>query len=141
MKKNILFLGVIWILGCGAGQIFSRAQTPLAELYKTGKINLKLDLRITDENLPDGMFFENPMEMTCDEAGNIYVVDYRAHHIKKFDSSGKFLKVLGGEGEGPGEFNGPYRITFAKDKLAVYELRGRRVTTLDRSFIFFDCSI
>ena len=131
MKKIILILIVLGFLSGGSFQIGAALETSLADLYKTGKVKLDLHLRITDEDLPEEMFFENPMEVTCDDEGFLYVVDFRAQHIKKFDPSGKFLKVLGREGEGPGEFNGPYRITFAKDRLVVYELMARRLTSTD----------
>ncbi|MCJ7580379.1 MAG: 6-bladed beta-propeller [Candidatus Aminicenantes bacterium] len=131
MKKLFLSQVLIVIFCAGAIQTNASPQTSLTDLYKTGKASLNLELRITDENLPEGTFFQNPMEMTGDQEGNIYVVDYRAHHIKKFDADGIFLKLLGREGEGPGEFMGPHRITFAKDKLAVYELLGRRLNTVD----------
>ncbi len=131
MKNIILSLIAIVLLLGGPFSLAAAPQTSLADLYKTGKIKLELELLITDENLPEGIFFEHPTGVAGDLDGNIYVVDYQAHHIKKFDSSGKFLQLLGREGQGPGEFNGPYRITFAKDKLVVYELRGRRLNTVD----------
>jgi len=131
MKKNILILVVFGLLCGGPFLIAAPQQTSLADLYKSGKIRLEQKLLITDENLPEGSFFENPRGVTGDLDGNIYVVDYHAHHILKFDSSGKFIKLLGREGEGPGEFIGPYRITFAEDKLVVYELSKRRINTLD----------
>jgi len=131
VKKIVLSL-VLFSLICG-GPFWAAVapQTSLADLYKTGKVKLKLELRITDEDLPEEMFFESAMGVAGDQDGNIYVVDYQAQHIKKFDAKGKFLKLLGREGEGPGEFNGPFRITFAKDRLVVYELRGRRLNTMD----------
>ncbi|MFC2160064.1 6-bladed beta-propeller [Acidobacteriota bacterium] len=131
MKNIILSLIAVALLLGGPFSLVAVPQTSLADLYKTGKIRLEQKLLITDDNLPDEMFFEYASGVTSDNGGNIYVVDYRAHHIKKFDPSGKFLKLLGGEGEGPGEFIGPYRITFAKDKLFVYELDKRRLNTVD----------
>jgi len=131
MKNIILSIVVIGMLFGMPLSIEAAPQTSLANLYKTGKITLKQELLITDENLPDEMFFENPREVTVDNEGNIYIVDYHAHHIKKFDAKGNFLKLLGREGEGPGEFIGPYRITFAKGRLIVYELNKRRLNTLD----------
>ncbi len=131
MKNIILSLFAFVLYLGGPFSLVAAPQTSLAELYKTGKVRLELELRITDDNLPEEMFFESAMGVAGDLDGNIYVVDYQAHHIKKFDAEGKFLKLLGREGQGPGEFNGPFPITFAKDKLVVYELRGRRLNTLD----------
>jgi len=131
MKNTILNLMVILLLLGGPFSLIAAPQTPLADFYKTGKVRLEQELLIDDSHLPEGIFFQRPMEVTADNEGNLYVVDYHAHNIKKFDSSGKFLKLLGREGEGPGEFIGPYRITFAEDKLVVYELSKRRLNTID----------
>ncbi|MCJ7681471.1 MAG: hypothetical protein MUP70_12145 [Candidatus Aminicenantes bacterium] len=102
----------------------------LAELYKTGKIRLVPDVVITDENLPDEVYFQMPSGLTVDAEGRFHVVDYRAHHIKNFDSKGTFIGTMGRQGQGPGEFEGPYRICLAGDSLVVYELSGRRLSRL-----------
>ena len=40
--------------------------------------------------------------------GTIVVADQRTFQIRFFDSTGKFLRQVGGRGQGPGEFNGEY---------------------------------
>ena len=131
MKKITLSLFVFVLLCGGTFMSIAAPQTSLADLYKSGKIRLEQKLLITDENLPEEVYFLDPREVAGDLDGNIYVVDYRAHNIKKFDSSGKFIKLLGREGEGPGEFSGPYRMTSSKDRLVVYELGRRNLSTMD----------
>jgi hypothetical protein len=41
-----------------------------------------------------------PNAITFDAAGNIYVTDSRAHHVKVFDSSFNFVRTIGNAGEG-----------------------------------------
>ncbi|MFC2156633.1 6-bladed beta-propeller [Acidobacteriota bacterium] len=126
MKKKICFLNyVILILFISSGIIQSQEKS-LAELYKSGQIRLEQTLLITDENMPEDTYFQNPMGVTSTPDGRLFVSDYNANHIKIFDSSGKFLDIIGREGQGPGEFNGPYRICYFGDELLVYELRARR---------------
>jgi len=110
MKKFIFSLIVFGLICGGPFLIKAAPQSSLADLYKTGKVRLEQELLINDDNLPEGIFFQRPMGVTMDHEDNLYVVDYHAHNIKKFDSSGKFLKLLGREGEGPGEFIGPSSI-------------------------------
>jgi hypothetical protein len=56
---------------------------------------------LDDDTLPEDLFFESPSTVSCDLEGNIYVVDSGAKNIKKFDAQGKFLKIIGREGQGP----------------------------------------
>ena len=46
-------------------------QSSLSEIYKTGKIQLVPELVITDDNLPDGILFMEPRNMSADPEGNI----------------------------------------------------------------------
>ena len=41
-----------------------------------------------------------------DEARNLYVLDAQLNEVKVYDAKGKFLRTIGREGEGPGEFRG-----------------------------------
>ena len=87
--------------------------------------------------MPEDIFFERPLGVVCDTEGNVYVPDYRANNIKKFDSNYKFLKIIGRKGKGPGEFDMPYDIAVTKDRLFVWDMRNRRicVLTTDGKFI------
>lgn len=49
-----------------------------------------------------------PRDLTVDRDGNVYVSDQERNYIQKFDSDLTFIKKIGREGRGPGEFN---RIT------------------------------
>jgi hypothetical protein len=77
------------------------------------------------------------VDIKCDPRGNVYVCDYRAHNIKKFDPSGKFLRTIGREGQGPGEFSWPFALAVSTDRLFVYDMRNSRVCALspDGEFI------
>jgi hypothetical protein len=41
----------------------------------------------------------------CDKEGNIYVLDYNAHCVKKFDRNGKFIRRFFRKGKGPQEIS------------------------------------
>lgn len=67
------------------------------------KFNLKKDLEIGKES--DELYsFSEIADISVDKNGNIYIFDYPQNIIKIFNDKGIFLKIIGGKGEGPGEF-------------------------------------
>ena len=118
--------------------VFSADLAPLSDLYKTGKIQFEQEFVLDDERMPEDFYFENPSTISCDREGNIYVVDSGATNIKKFDVQGKFLKTIGREGQGPGEFGGLYYSTFAKDRLIVWDSGNRRLCAFNPDGEFID---
>jgi hypothetical protein len=52
----------------------------------------------------DEIFFGTIAEFLHDEAGNIYLLDGQLSEIQVFDPEGEFLRTVGRQGEGPGEF-------------------------------------
>ena len=122
--KALKYLPIFWIpIICIIA--FSADVTSLEELYKTGKILFEQEYVLDDESMPEEIFFESPSTVSCDPEGNIYVVDSGAKNVKKFDAQGKFLKTIGREGQGPGEFGGLYYSTFAKDRLILWDSGNR----------------
>src|SRR5207302_10032068 len=49
-------------------------------------------------------------DIAVDFVGNVYVTDEINNRVQKFDSRGNFLAKWGKEGNGPGQFNGPWGI-------------------------------
>jgi len=87
-------------------------------------------------------FLVDPYSCDFDDEGNLYVLDQRAHHIVVFDREMRAVRIIGREGDGPGEFRfGEYganshRLAIAGDVLAVCAIR-RTISTfrLDGTFI------
>ncbi|MBW1936915.1 MAG: 6-bladed beta-propeller [Deltaproteobacteria bacterium] len=130
------FLWVFWTCLVLGGILFS-VESPLSELYRAGELRLEQDLVLDDRSMPEGLFFDDPSMVFCDPEGCIYVVDSGALNIKKFDHRGEFLRIIGREGQGPGEFGGLYYATFAKDRLVAWDSGNRRLCTFspDGEFI------
>jgi hypothetical protein len=110
-----------------------QAQERLAELYRTGRITLAPEFVITDEQLPDEVFFvgyEQSWSTSVDKAGNVYFADFGANHIKIFTADGTFSRVMGRHGAGPAEFNTPYFTTISNDRLVVWDMGNTRFCIL-----------
>ncbi len=114
----------------------SPAQTP-ADLFKSGRVKLVAEARVSDDGLPEGVLFQNPRCLAVDAKGNVYVSDFDANHIKVFGPDGKFRAVIGRAGQGPGEMQGPSLLAVSGDKLVVWEAMNRRfsILGLDGKFV------
>jgi hypothetical protein len=66
---------------------------------------LSLELSFGDQNLPGEYLLADPQGIAVSDSGRILVAD--EHHVKIFDADGRPLERLGGQGQGPGEFQEP----------------------------------
>ena len=94
------------ILATGAVPVDARAQVVVENTLEsawttTPEWTLEEDLRIWGP--PDG-FLSLVGGLAADSRDNIYVLDYVTQEIYVFDSEGDFVRTLGGQGDGPGEF-------------------------------------
>lgn len=79
---------------------------------------LSLGVEEGDENL----IFGEKIDLAVDSEQNIYILDARNFRILKFDKNGNFLWKTGRKGQGPGEFEGPYKIKItSRNNLAVLD--------------------
>jgi hypothetical protein len=63
-----------------------------------------------------------------DAQNNIYVLDIKATQVKVFDKDGHFLRTIGRKGQGPGEFEGAWKIFISSgNELIVEGLISRRL--------------
>jgi len=87
---------------------------------------LKEIKRIDFRDLPEKIDFTNPSRIAFNSKKELFVTDTGAHNIKVFDAEGRFLKVIGREGQGPGDLSLPSGITFNGTYIIVWELGNRR---------------
>jgi len=113
--------------------VFSVTTQSLTSIFKSGKVEFFQDLIITDEELPEEVFFQNPRGIAMHSNGNIFVCDFDAHNIKILSPTGKFIKLVGQQGQGPGDFNFPYFIDIVGNRILVYEVMNRRFSILDEN--------
>ena len=74
----------------------------------------RLTLGGKDEG-PESFFRVVHGSVAIDGSGTIHVLDFEAKTIAVFDSSGKFIRILGGPGDGPGELGFPNTVRTTDD--------------------------
>jgi hypothetical protein len=78
-------------------------------------------------------FFYRPSDMEYDAANSlIYIADYGNNRVVVFDGEGRYVRIIGNKGQGPGEFAGPTGVCVMKDsRLAVADYGNNRIQILD----------
>lgn len=101
------------------------------------------ELRIGSAEAEGPELFGRVHDLARDELGRIYVADGQANEIRVFGPGGEFIRTLGREGAGPGEFAfiggldwGPegnlWVMDFRNARLSVYDTTGAFLTTRQR---------
>lgn len=71
-----------------------------------GKACLEEDLAIGTIEGADEYVFGDVTEISSDGSGGVYVFDRQVPALRHYDRKGRFVRTLGAEGEGPGEYSG-----------------------------------
>ena len=68
--------------------------------------------------------------------GRVLVADSRQRRLQLYDSSGRHLRTIGRDGDGPGEFRGIMTVSVVGDTIGVWDLSARRFSllTVDSGF-------
>jgi hypothetical protein len=87
--------------------------------------------RIGGDTDDEDEFFGLIAAINADDDGNIYVLDLQLAEVKVYDPDGVYLRSLGREGEGPGEFRFPSGMFFLPDgNLGVVQTAPGRIAGL-----------
>ncbi len=76
-----------------------------------------------------------PRSLAVDDQGRVYVVDTKPAVIKVFSPDGKFIRSIGGEGEGPGEFRVGF-ISIQGEHLVLQDPQVARLSVFDTAGTF-----
>jgi hypothetical protein len=104
----------------------------------TAEPDLERNLQITDEilfdtdsnDIADEKLISFITEFVTDDQGRQYIVDARNARIRVFDESGNFLRYIGQEGSGPGEFQDISTLHINKnDELIAADPNRGRIST------------
>jgi hypothetical protein len=92
-----------------------------------------------DESGKNRYVISSIYSMDVDKDSNLYVLDFRLCTITVFDKKGKYIRTLGGKGQGPGELETPLWLSIWNDKIYVYEqFMGIKIFDLKGKYIDFN---
>jgi hypothetical protein len=110
----------VWMLavlgGCGTSDVDDSEQREWT--VREGALQLQQDLHVSDN---EQFYLGDIRDVAIDDSGHIYVADGQAHHVKILSADGSFIDSLGTQGRGPGEFERPSQVFFARDSLYVLD--------------------
>jgi hypothetical protein len=113
-------------------------KNPKVPLYKTPVLELAEELSLGGPDAQGDYAFGEVRNFVVDDAGRIYVLDRKNVHVKVFDPSGAYLRTIGRQGQGPGEFDSPRTLSInrATGEFAVLQTSRRiSIFKLDGTFI------
>lgn len=82
-------------------------------------------------DVPDWQAFRREPVLELDRAGRLHVRQVGEPTVTVLDSTGSFLRHVGREGQGPGEFTVVAGMGFAGDTLWLYDFPGTRTSFFD----------
>lgn len=112
-----------------AGQVSERliADAPACSTCRIAVVNYT--------TIADTLLIDGPIDMARDSRGRFYTVLSRYGLVAVFDERGKFLRVIGRTGEGPGEYRGLRAVAIGLgDTLFLFDSRTRRMTVLSPQY-------
>jgi len=69
--------------------------------------------------------------VVADREGNLYIADVLRDEVLVFSQNGDFLRTIGRQGQGPGEFRNPQSLALLGDTLAVSDRGNLRIGLFD----------
>ncbi len=87
--------------------------------------------RVGGETDDEDEFFGVITQILSDDRGSIYLLDGQLSLVKIFSEDGEFIREIGREGEGPGEFRSPTGMFFTEDgNLGVMQVAPGKIVLL-----------
>jgi len=87
-------------------------KNPTEPLYGDFTFDLEEDLVIGGDPTKENAYFPKGAVLSVDDGGNLYVADFGNRRVHMFDQAGKFIRAIGRQGQGPGEYMFPSRVMF-----------------------------
>jgi len=87
----------------------------LGSIYKKDKISIEVDIAIGGNTADEKYLLSQPREFSIDSRGNIFILDFQENCIKKFDSTGIYIRTISRAGKGPGEILNPSQLAIDPD--------------------------
>jgi hypothetical protein len=88
---------------------------PATPMNKASSVKMEELWRLGGDTDDEDEFFGVISDIEIDEKGNVYLLDSQLSEVKIYTSDGEFMRSIGREGEGPGEFRRPASLFFNKE--------------------------
>jgi len=109
-------------------------RNPETPRYGKFAFDLVEDLTIGDEK-SEAYFFPGWVTISVDDQGTIYACDSGNRRVQVYDKTGVFVKALGRQGQGPGEYAFPSSV-YLDESGNIYVNSGRALVVFDRDGLF-----
>jgi len=131
MKKLAILIILVFLITSLSLMAGDAKPQSLKEIYKTGKVRLVEQLRITNDDLPKEAQYNFLEDINQGPNGNIFALDSGSHRVFVFTAKGKFIKTFGQKGKGPGDLYIPTAFTWVGKELLIYEFGNYRFSYFD----------
>lgn len=87
-------------------------KNPSQPLYGEFAFDLQEDLAIGGDPENEAYYFPKGGSLSVDEEGNLFVTDIGNKRVQMYDKSGQYVRTIGRQGQGPGEYIFPGWVYF-----------------------------
>ena len=110
-----------------------RVRSPAEGVWTPGeRWRLVEELRVGALDGRGPELFGRVQDVVAGPGGTFWVIEGQAHEIRAFGPDGRWLRTLGGPGQGPGEFAFPSTAFWSPDdRLWIYDIQNSRFTVYD----------
>ncbi len=116
-------------------------KNPKEPMYPKDVFSLEEELSIGEAEGSKEYMFSSLRDISVDDRGYIYALDYKEKNIKVYNGKGEYIATLGKEGQGPGDLNGPRNVCITpqyevmvpdswNNRLTFFSLEGKYIRSI-----------
>jgi hypothetical protein len=142
MRKLVLLMSLIIFASCASEKALIDSPLTPSEIQKLKDANTLEDIFDTESEIQLATSAECAIalitDMKIDAKGNYIVADgWQQRAVFIFGPDGEFLKELGKQGQGPGEYSTPVSVDInSKQEILVADYMASRIHVYDKNFNF-----
>ncbi len=110
-------------------------KNPAEPLHGEFTFELKEDLRLGGDPAKEASYFPKGGMVAVDANGNLFVVDMGNRRVQMYDPNGAFVRTIGRQGQGPGEYMFPTGVYFDADG-NIWVDGGRQMVVFSKDGVF-----
>jgi len=110
-------------------------KNPAESLYGEFSFDLKEDLRLGGDPMKEASYFPKSAVLTVNNAGDLLVTDWGNRRVQMFDKTGAFIRTIGRQGQGPGEYMFPTGVLIDADR-NIWVDGGRQFVVFSKDGLF-----